>query len=80
MTKFSYKIGCNLRLQPYSIFFLLEVNFDKSTIELHFLRISFMLAKYLKNERSIDMSSINCLKLYRKYKFIYHIVNNNKLT
>ena len=31
-TKFSYKIGCNLRLQPYSISFLLEVNFEKFTI------------------------------------------------
>ena len=29
--------------------FLLEVNFDKSTIELHFLLISLMLAKFLEN-------------------------------
>ena len=29
--------------------FLLEVNFDKSTIRLHFLFISSMLAKFLEN-------------------------------
>ena len=37
-------------LQPYSIFFLLGVNFDKSTIELDFFfLISFMLAKFVEN-------------------------------
>ena len=49
MTKFSYKIGCNLRLQPYSISFLLEMNFDKSTIRLYLLFISSMLSKFLEN-------------------------------
>ena len=29
--------------------FYLEVNFDKSTIELHFLLISYMLTKFLEN-------------------------------
>ena len=48
-TKFSYKIGCNLRLQPYSIFFLLEVNFNKSTIGLHLFLITSMRVKFLKN-------------------------------
>ena len=43
-------------------FFLLEINFDKSTIGLHFLSMSFMLAKFLENSKSIAMSSsINCL-------------------
>ena len=37
-------------LQPYLIFFLLGVNFDKSTIELDFFfLISFMLAKFVEN-------------------------------
>ena len=27
-TKFGYKIDYSIKLQPYSIFFLLEVNFD----------------------------------------------------
>ena len=46
---FSYKIGYNLILQPYLIYFLLEVNFDKSIGELHFLLISSMLTKFLEN-------------------------------
>ena len=49
MKKFSYKIGCSIILQPYSIFFLLDVNFDKFTVGLDFLLISSMLAKFLKN-------------------------------
>ena len=47
MTKFSYKIGYNLSLQPYQ-YNLLEVNFDKFTIRLHLL-ISSILAKFLEN-------------------------------
>ena len=49
MTKFNYKIGCSLKLQSYSIFFLLKMNFDKFTIRLHLLLISSMLAKFLEN-------------------------------
>ena len=45
-TKFSYKISCSLTLLNV---FLLEVNFDKSTIGLHFLLIFFMFAKFLEN-------------------------------
>ena len=48
-TKFSYKISCSLRLQTYLISFLLDVNFDKSTIRLHLLLISSMLAKFQEN-------------------------------
>ena len=49
-TKFSYKIGCNLRLQSYSTLlniFLFKVNFDKSTIGLHFFLI-FSIPEILK--------------------------------
>ena len=45
-TKFDNKLGCKLRLQLHSIFFLLDVNFDKSTFGLHFLLISSILAKF----------------------------------
>ena len=31
-TKFSNKLGCKLRIQLHLIFFLLDMNFDKSTI------------------------------------------------
>ena len=51
----------SLRLQPYSIFFLLKMNFDKFTIALHFFFISSKLAKCLQNLKSIAMSSIYCL-------------------
>ena len=48
-TKFRYKIGCSIKLQPYSISFLLKVNFDKFTIGSHLLRIFFILAKFVEN-------------------------------
>ena len=35
-TKFRNKIGCRLKLQLHSIYFLLDVNVDKLTFELHF--------------------------------------------
>ena len=41
--------------------FLLDVNFEKSTVELYYLHIFFMLAKLQCDQRSIVMSSINCL-------------------
>ena len=41
--------------------FLLKVNFDKSTIELHFFLIFFMLVKFLQNPRLVTMPLINCL-------------------
>ena len=53
-TKFSYKIGYSLELQPYSIFFfLLKENFDKSTIGSNFLLIFSILEKFQEFERSI---------------------------
>ena len=40
---------------------LLDVNFDKSTVGLHYLHIFFMLKKFHGDQRLIAMSSINCL-------------------
>ena len=40
---------------------LLDVNFDKSTVELHYIHICSMLAKIHGDQRSIVMLSINCL-------------------
>ena len=37
------------------------MNFDKSTVRLHYLRIFFMLTKFQGDQRLIGMSSINCL-------------------
>ena len=33
--------------------FLLDVNFDKSTVKIHFLRIFSMFAKFSKDQKSI---------------------------
>ena len=50
MTNFNYKISFSHKLQTYLIFFfLLKVNFDKSTIRLHPHFISFMILKFLEN-------------------------------
>ena len=46
-------------IQPYISYF--NVNFDKSTVRLHYLRIFFMLTKFESDQRSIVISSINCL-------------------
>ena len=59
---------------PLNIFFfLLDVNFDKFTIRLHFFLISSILAKFQENQRVITMLSIKylnfefcSLKLYIK--------------
>ena len=60
MIKFDNKLGCSLRLHLQKNL-LLDVNFDKSTIELHFLLISSMLAKFPENQTLIGISLINCL-------------------
>ena len=39
------------------------MNFDKSIVRLHYLRIFFMLTKFQGDQRLIIMSSINCLDL-----------------
>jgi len=45
---------------------LLDINFDKFTIGLHILFISFILAKIPQDQRSIAMSSIK----YLNFKFL----------
>ena len=47
--------------QPYISQF--NVNFDKSTVSLHYLHIFFMLTKFQGDQRLIAMLSINCLDL-----------------
>ena len=63
--KFGLMLGCRLMLQLHSIIYLfiyfLGVNFNKFTIELHFLLISFMFAIFQEDQRSITTSSIKCL-------------------
>ena len=41
--------------------FLLDLNFEKSTVELHYIHIFFMLAKFHSDQRLIVILSINCL-------------------
>ena len=56
--------------------FLLDVNFDKFTIELYFLLVSFMVAKFFKNQGLLDMSKISsfcCIKLYTENNFMDQI-------
>ena len=45
--------------QLYTSYF--DVNFDKSTVRLHYLHIFFMLTKFQCDQRLIGMSSINYL-------------------
>ena len=58
------------------------MNFDKSTVRLHYLHIFFMLTKFQGNQRLIATSSISCLnssfcnlKWCIKDKFIDQMVN-----
>ena len=47
--------------------FLLNVNFDKSTIEWYiYIFISYILAKFSKGQKSVAMFSIKCLN----FKFL----------
>ena len=60
---YKLKVGQNLVTKLITILFnifLLEVDFDKSTIRLHLVLISSILAKFLENKRSIVMLSTNC--------------------
>ena len=66
-----------------SYIFILNVNFENLTIRLHGLITSFMLTKFLENQRSITTSSnkyynlkLLYLKLYIKNKLIDQIINN----
>ena len=40
---------------------LLDANFDKSTVRLHYLHIFSIFAKFQSDQRLIAMSLINCL-------------------
>ena len=58
------------------------MNFDESTVRLHYLHIFFMLTKFQADQRLITMSSINCLnssfcslKWWIKDEFKYQMVN-----
>ena len=84
--KFCSKHVWSQWLKYHSITFFLDVNFDKFIIRLHFILISFILAKYLENQRSIIMlltnfyiSSFCNIRLCIKNKFMNRIVNNIRL-
>ena len=47
--------------QPYIFHF--DVNFDKSTVRLHYLYTFFVITKFQGDKKLIGMSSINCLNL-----------------
>ena len=47
-------------------FFLLDVNYDKSTFGLYFLLISSMFVKFLEDQKSISMLS----NKYLNFKFL----------
>ena len=58
------------------------MNFEKSTIRLHYLHTFFMVTKFQGDQRLITMSSINCLnssfcslKWWIKDEFKYQMVN-----
>ena len=46
-------------IQPYISYF--DVNFDKSTVRLHYLHTFFVVSKFQGDQRFIGLSSINCL-------------------
>ena len=54
----------NRFLTKFNSIFFMDVNFDKSIIDLHLL--SFILALFVKNKKSITMLSIKCLN----FKFL----------
>ena len=59
----------NLGINPSNyvdIFFLLVVNFENLTVELHVLIISSMIAKFQENQKSVAILSIKCLN----FKFL----------
>ena len=61
LTKFSYKIGCSQpKITTLLNFFLLEVNFDKSTIGLPFFSYIIYTCK-ISNKLKIDSYVINKL-------------------
>ena len=57
-TKLRHKNGVTLNDITSLNNLLLNKNFDKSTIRLHYIHIPFILAKFHRNQRSIIMLSI----------------------
>ena len=66
LTKFGNSQGCIFKITTILNILLLNMNFNKSTIGLHFLLISSMFAKFPENQRSITLSSIK----YLNFKFL----------
>ena len=58
MEKVSLQTSLKRNPSKFSYIFLLDVNFETLTIELHVFIISFMLTKFQENQRSIAVSSI----------------------
>ena len=87
-TKFDNNLY-SLKLQLYLIFFLLNVNFNKFTIVLHFFLIYITQACKISRKSKIKSYIINqmfkfqvfcSLKLFIKNKFMDWIINNIWLT
>ena len=60
LNKISFKTSLERKLSNLSYIFILSVNFENLTIELHVFIISFILAKYQEDQRSIAMLSNKC--------------------
>ena len=56
---------------------LLNANFDKCTVGLHFLLISSMLKNFQGDQRSIIISSLNILLLDAYPNLIYMLISSN---
>ena len=60
MNKVSLQTSLERNPSNLSYIFILSVKFENLTIGLHVLIISFMLAKFQEDQRSIAMSSNKC--------------------
>ena len=65
--KVSLQISLEINPSNFPNIFLLDVNFEKSIIKLHFLIISSMPENFQKDQRLIAISLIKCLN----FKFLY---------
>ena len=60
MNKVSFQTNLERNLSNLSYIFILSVKFENLTVGLHVLIISFMLAKFQEDQRSIAMSLNKC--------------------
>ena len=60
MNKVSLQTSLERNPSNLSYIFILSVKFENLTVELHVLILSFILAKFQENQRSIAMSSNKC--------------------